>query len=39
MKQIITSLDLGSNTIKIIVGEIYNDELFVLACTEVLSKD
>lgn len=38
MKQIITSLDLGSNTIKIIVGEIYNDELFVLACTEVLSK-
>ena len=28
MKQIITSLDLGSNSVKIIVGEIYNDELF-----------
>ena len=38
MKQIITSLDLGSNSVKIIVGEIYNDELFVLACTEVVSK-
>lgn len=38
MKQIITSLDLGSNSIKIVVGEIYNEELFVLACTEVKSK-
>ena len=38
MKQIITSLDLGSNSIKIVVGEIYKDELFVLACTEVRSK-
>lgn len=37
MKQIITSLDLGSNSVKVIVGEIYNDELFVLACTEVKS--
>lgn len=38
MKQIITSLDLGSNSIKIIVGEIYKNELFVLACSEVKSK-
>lgn len=38
MKQIITSLDLGSNSIKIVVGEIYKDELFVLACTEVRSR-
>ena len=38
MKQIITSLDLGSNSIKIIVGEIYKDKLFVLACSEVKSK-
>ena len=37
MKQIITSLDLGSNSIKVLVGEIYNDELFVLACSEVKS--
>lgn len=38
MKQIITSLDLGSNSIKIIVGEIYKEKLFVLACSEVKSK-
>lgn len=38
MKQIITSLELGSNSIKIIVGEIHNEELFVLACTTVKSK-
>ena len=38
MKQIITSLDLGSNSIKVLVGEIYNNELFVLACIDVLSK-
>ncbi len=38
MKQIITSLDLGSNSVKVIVGEIYNEELFVLACTEIKSK-
>ena len=37
MKQIITSLDLGSNSVKIVVGEIFKDELFVLACTEVRS--
>lgn len=38
MKQIITSLDLGSNSIKIIVGEIFKEQLFVLACSEVKSK-
>ena len=38
MKQIITSLDLGSNSIKIVVGEVFREELFVLACTEVRSK-
>lgn len=38
MKQIITSLDLGSNSVKIVVGEIYKDELFVLACSEVRSR-
>lgn len=38
MKQIITSLDLGSSSVKIIVGEIYKNELFVLACSEVKSK-
>lgn len=38
MKQIITSLDLGSNSIKIIVGEIIKNKLFVLACSEVKSK-
>ena len=38
MKQIITSLDLGSSSVKIIVGEIYREELFVLACSEVKSR-
>ncbi len=38
MKQIITSLDVGSNSVKIIVGEIYKNKLFVLACSEVRSK-
>ncbi len=38
MKQIITSLDLGSNSVKVLVAEVYKDELFVLACTMVKSK-
>jgi len=38
MKQIITSLDLGSSSVKVLVGEIHRDELFVLACTEVKSR-
>ncbi len=37
MKQIVTSLDLGSNSVKVLVGEIYKNELFVLACSEVKS--
>lgn len=37
MKQIITSLDLGSNSIKLIVGEIYKNKLFVLSSSEVFS--
>ena len=31
MKQIITSIDLGSDTIKLVVGEVYNDKVYVLA--------
>ena len=38
MKQIITSLDIGTSTIKLVVGEIYNKKLNVLACSEVKSK-
>lgn len=38
MKQIISSLDVGTSTIKLIVGEIYNDKLNVLACSEIKSK-
>lgn len=38
MKQIITSLDVGSNTIKLVVGEIYNEKLNVLACSEIKSR-
>lgn len=38
MRQIVTSLDIGSDKIKIIVSEINNNELFVLACLEFPSK-
>ena len=38
MKEIISSLDIGSSTVKLVVGEIYNDELNVLAVSEVKSK-
>lgn len=38
MKQIISSLDIGTSTIKLIVGEIYRDKLNVLACSEIKSK-
>ena len=38
MKQIIASLDIGSSNIKLIVGEIHRDKLFVLACSKVESK-
>ena len=38
MKQIITSLDIGSSYIKLIVGEVFKGRLFVLACSTVKSK-
>ena len=38
MKQIITSLDIGTNSIKLIVGEMFNEKLNVLACSEIKSK-
>ena len=38
MKQIITSLDIGTSTIKLIVGEIFNKRLNVLVCAETKSK-
>ena len=38
MKQIIASLDIGSNTIKLIVGEIFEDKLYVLSSAEVRSE-
>lgn len=37
MKEIITGLDIGSNKLKLVVGEMYNDKLYVLACTEAKS--
>ena len=38
MKQIITSLDIGSDKIKLVVSEAYDNDFFVLACSEVSSK-
>lgn len=38
MKQIVTGLDIGSNSIKVIVSEIYKTKIFVLSCVEVKSK-
>lgn len=38
MRQIITSLDVGSDSIKIVVGEIYKNKLIVLACSDIKSK-
>lgn len=38
MKEIISSLDIGSSTVKLVVGEIYKNELNVLAVSEVKSK-
>ena len=38
MKEIISSLDIGSSTVKLIVGEFYNDEVHVLSVSEVKSK-
>jgi len=38
MKEIISSLDIGSSTIKLVVGEVYHDEVHVLCVSEVKSK-
>ncbi len=38
MKEIISSLDIGSSTVKVVVGEMYNGELNVLSASEVKSK-
>ena len=37
MKEIISALDIGSSTVKLVVGEIYKNELNVLAVSEVKS--
>ena len=38
MKQIITSLDIGSDKIKLVVSEVHNNNLYILSCSEVNSK-
>ncbi len=38
MKEIISSLDIGSSTVKLIVGEVYNGKVNVLSVSEVKSK-
>lgn len=38
MKEIISSLDIGSSTVKLVVGEVYNDKVHVLCVSEVKSK-
>ena len=38
MKEIISSLDIGSSTVKLVVGEVYNNEVHVLCVSEVKSK-
>ncbi len=38
MKEIISSLDIGSSTVKLIVGEVYKDEVHILGVSEVKSK-
>lgn len=38
MKQIITSIDLGSDSIKLVVGEVYNDKIYVLSSNYEKSK-
>lgn len=38
MKEIISSLDIGSATVKLVVGEVYNNEVHVLSVSEVKSK-
>ena len=38
MKEIISSLDIGSSTVKLVVGEVYKGEVHILAVSEVKSK-
>ncbi len=38
MKEIISSLDIGSSTVKLVVGEVYKNEVHVLSVSEVKSK-
>ena len=38
MKEIISSLDIGSSTVKLVVGEFFNGEVHVLSASEVKSK-
>ena len=38
MRRIIASLDLGSSSIKLLVGEMHKDKLNVLACVDVVSQ-
>ncbi len=38
MKEIISSLDIGSSTMKLVVGEVYKNELIVLATSIIKSK-
>lgn len=38
MKKVCTSIDIGTDTIKIIVGEFYHDNVYVLAATTVKAK-
>lgn len=38
MKEIISSLDIGSNEIKLVVGEVYKNEVHILTVSEVKSK-
>ena len=38
MKEIISSLDIGSDTIKLVVGEMFENELNVLSVSEVKSR-
>ena len=38
MKEIISSLDIGSSTVKLVVGEVYKEKVHVLCVSEVKSK-
>lgn len=38
MRKIIASLDIGSNSIKLVVGEMLHNKLNILACVDVLSR-